>query len=80
MTDANRTRPTTLEEALAALDAAEAKLNARVVDDSGITRLTENVKRTEERFRMIIERSILLLKTAEAHAPDRRSPALAKRR
>jgi PAS domain S-box-containing protein len=53
MTDANRTRPTTLEEALAALDAAEAKLNARAVDDTGITRLTENVKRTEERFRML---------------------------
>jgi len=53
MTDANRTRPTTFEEALRALDDAEGKLRARSDDDSGIRRLTESVQRTEERFRIL---------------------------
>jgi len=49
-----RTRPKTLEEALRALDEAEAQLSARA-DDTGITRLTESVKRSEERFRLLAE-------------------------
>ncbi len=49
-----RPRPTTLEEALRALDEAEAKLRARD-SDTGIIRLTETVKRSEERFRMLAE-------------------------
>jgi PAS domain S-box-containing protein len=53
MTDANRTRPTTFEEALRALDDAEGKLRAREDDDTGIRRLTESVRQTEERFRML---------------------------
>ena len=55
MTETNRTRPKTYEEALCALDEAEAKLNARHVDETGITRLTESVRRSEERFRMLAE-------------------------
>ena len=35
---------------------------------------------TPQRFRMIMERSILLLRLAERHASDRESPALVKRR
>ena len=54
MNATERTRPTTLEEALRALDEAEAKLNARD-SDTGIIRLTETVKRSEERFRMLAE-------------------------
>src|SRR5262245_49957118 len=50
-----RTRPETLEEALRALDEAEAKLRAREGDDTGISRLTESFKRSEERFRMLAE-------------------------
>ena len=54
MNATERTRPTTLEEALRALDEAEARLRARA-DDTGIIRLTETVKRSEERFRMLAE-------------------------
>jgi PAS domain S-box-containing protein len=53
MTDANRTRPTTFEEALRALDDAEAKLRAH--DETGIRRLNENWRRTEERFRTLAQ-------------------------
>jgi PAS domain S-box-containing protein len=55
MTDTNRTRPETLEAALLALEEAEAKLRARAGDDTGITRLAESFKRSEERFRMLAE-------------------------
>jgi len=55
MSDANRTRPTTLGEALRALDEAEAKLSARDADQSGIRRLTESVLRSEERFRTLAQ-------------------------
>ena len=48
-------RPTTLEEALRALDAAEAKLRSRENDETGIRRLTESVLRSEERFRALAE-------------------------
>jgi PAS domain S-box-containing protein len=55
MTEANSTRPKTLEEALRALDEAQAKLRAYETDDTGITRLTESVRESEERFRMLAE-------------------------
>ena len=53
MNATKRTRPETLEDALRALDEAEAKLAAR--DDTGIMRLTERFRRSEERFRMLAE-------------------------
>lgn len=49
------TRPTTLEEALRALDEAEEKLRSRENDETGIRRLTESVLRSEERFRTLAE-------------------------
>ena len=55
MTAANPTRPTTLEEALRALDEAETKLRSRENDETGIRRLTESVLRSEERFRMLAQ-------------------------
>jgi PAS domain S-box-containing protein len=55
MTDANRTRPKTLEEALRALDEAEAKLRARDLDETGIRQLRESARRSEESFRMLAE-------------------------
>jgi PAS domain S-box-containing protein len=55
MTAAHPTRPKTLEEALLALEAAEAKLRACEGDDTGIARLTESVRKSEERFRMLAE-------------------------
>jgi PAS domain S-box-containing protein len=55
MTDTHRKRPETLEAALHALDEAEEKLRAYQVDESGVRRLSENVKRSEERFRMLAE-------------------------
>lgn len=55
MTAANPTRPTTLDEALRALDEAETKLRTREHDETGIRRLTENVLRSEERFRMLAQ-------------------------
>lgn len=55
MNATERTRPQTLEEALRALDEAEAKLRAYQTEDTGIRRLTETVKRSEERFRMLAE-------------------------
>jgi PAS domain S-box-containing protein len=55
MTDANSTRPQTLEAALRALDAAEAKLRSYQTDDTGMLRLSESVQRSEERFRMLAE-------------------------
>jgi PAS domain S-box-containing protein len=54
MSASKRTRPATLEDALRALDEAEAQLHARA-DDTGINRLTESVKRSEERFRLLAE-------------------------
>ena len=55
MTAANPTRPTTLDEALRALDEAETKLRSRENDETGIRRLTESVLRSEERFRMLAQ-------------------------
>jgi PAS domain S-box-containing protein len=55
MTDANRTRPKTLEEALRALDEAEAKLRAHDLDETGIRQLRESARRSEESFRMLAE-------------------------
>jgi PAS domain S-box-containing protein len=55
MSEAKRTRPQTLEAALAALDEAEAKLSRYQTDDTGIKRLNESVLRNEERFRMLAE-------------------------
>jgi PAS domain S-box-containing protein len=55
MTEANGTRPNTLEEALRALDEAQAKLRAYETDDTGITRLTASMRESEERFRMLAE-------------------------
>jgi PAS domain S-box-containing protein len=55
MTDTNRKRPETLEAALRALEEAEGKLRAYQTDETGIRRLGENVKRSEERFRMLAE-------------------------
>jgi PAS domain S-box-containing protein len=55
MTELNSTRPTTLESALRALDDAEARLRAEKADDSGIRRLSANMKRSEERFRLLAE-------------------------
>jgi PAS domain S-box-containing protein len=54
MNPTKRTRPATFEEALRALDEADAKLDAWSAD-TGITRLAESVKRTEERFRLLAE-------------------------
>src|SRR5262245_2230143 len=51
MTEPARPRPTTLEEALRALDEAEAKL--REGNETGIRRLNESVQRSEQRFRML---------------------------
>jgi len=53
MTDLNGTRPTTLEEALRALEAAEAKLRANEDHAAGFKRLSASVQQTEERFRML---------------------------
>ena len=55
MTAANPVRPTTLDEALRALDEAETKLRSRENDETGIRRLTESVLRSEERFRMLAQ-------------------------
>ena len=55
MTHANRTRPTTLEAALRALDEAEAKLSAKELEDTGIRRVRESARNSEERFRMLAE-------------------------
>jgi PAS domain S-box-containing protein len=55
MTNANSTRPQTLEAALRALDEAEAKLRSYQTDDTGMRRLSESVQRSEERFRMLAE-------------------------
>lgn len=55
MTEWNNTRPKTLEAALRALDNAEAKLRAYEADDTGIRRLSANMKRSEEHFRLLAE-------------------------
>jgi PAS domain S-box-containing protein len=55
MTEPNRIRPTTLEAALRALDEAEAKLRERELSDTGIRRLSESARSSEERFRMLAE-------------------------
>jgi PAS domain S-box-containing protein len=55
MTDANPTRPQTLEAALRALDEAEAKLRTYQTDDTGMRRLSESAQSSEERFRMLAE-------------------------
>jgi PAS domain S-box-containing protein len=54
MTNPSSPRPTTLEEALRALDEAEAKL-ARQNDETGIRRLTETVLRSQQRFRALAQ-------------------------
>jgi PAS domain S-box-containing protein len=54
MTGRGRKRPETLEEALRALDEAEAKLRA-YESDTAVLRLTDSAKRSEERFRMLAE-------------------------
>jgi PAS domain S-box-containing protein len=54
MSATQRTRPKTLEEALRALDEVEAELHARHAE-TGVTRLAESVKRSEERFRLLAE-------------------------
>src|SRR5262245_10072299 len=56
MNDTQRKRPETLEEALRALDEAQANLLVcQTKEDTGITRLAESVKTSEERFRMLAE-------------------------
>jgi PAS domain S-box-containing protein len=55
MTTTESKRPETLEDALAALDEAEARIQALEGDDTGITRLTRSAQRSEERFRMLAE-------------------------
>ncbi|HUL83399.1 MAG TPA: ATP-binding protein [Gammaproteobacteria bacterium] len=51
-----RKRPETLEEALRALDEAEARLqSATKFDETGILRLTNSVRDSEHRFRMLAE-------------------------
>jgi len=55
MTETNRTRPETLEAALRALEEAEEKLRAYQTDETGVRRLTESVRRSEERFRALAE-------------------------
>ena len=50
---ASNSRPTTLEAALRALDAAEAKLCSISSDDTSIRRLNASMKRTDQRFRML---------------------------
>jgi PAS domain S-box-containing protein len=54
MRDTQRPRPTTLEAALEALDAAEARLHA-YEDDTGIRRLNAQAQSSEQRFRMLAE-------------------------
>ena len=54
MNTTQRTRPETLEQALRALDEAEAKLRAYDTD-TAVMRLADSVKRSEERFRMLAE-------------------------
>jgi PAS domain S-box-containing protein len=46
-------RPTTLDEALRALEDAEAKLCSLGTDDTSIKRMNASIKRTDERFRML---------------------------
>lgn len=54
MSSTERRRPKTLDEALRALDEAEARLHSHETD-TGIVRLTDSVKKSEERFRMLAE-------------------------
>jgi PAS domain S-box-containing protein len=54
MSSTERRRPATLDEALRALDEAEARLRSHETD-TGIVRLTDSVKKSEERFRMLAE-------------------------
>ena len=53
MTD--RPRPTTLEEALRALDEAEAKLQAHQNAETGIRRLNQSAMRSAQQFRMLAQ-------------------------
>jgi len=55
MSDTNGSRPETLEAALRALDEAETRLRAYESDETGLTRLNANVKRSEDRFRLLAE-------------------------
>jgi PAS domain S-box-containing protein len=55
MTVQNSTRPDTLEAALRALDEAEARLRANPVDDASFRRLSADMQRNEERFRLLLE-------------------------
>ncbi len=50
---ASISRPTTIEEALRALDDAEAKLCSLGADDTSIRRMNASMKRTDERFRLL---------------------------
>jgi PAS domain S-box-containing protein len=55
MTGAAKNRPQTLEEALQALDEAEAKLRAQDSQATDVRRLTEQLRTSEERFRTLAE-------------------------
>ena len=55
MIEAKHVRPETLEEALLALEDAEARLRAYQSDDTGIKRLSADIRRSEERFRLLAE-------------------------
>jgi PAS domain S-box-containing protein len=55
MSDVNRVRPKTFDEALHALEEVEAKLSAREADEVGIRRLAESVHKSDELFRMLAE-------------------------
>jgi PAS domain S-box-containing protein len=48
-------RPKTLEAALRALEDVEEKLRARESEDTGILRLNANMKRSDERFRILAQ-------------------------
>ena len=55
MTEPSNPRPKTLEAALRALDDAQTRLRAYEADDTGIRRLSLDMKRSEERFRLLAE-------------------------
>ena len=55
MTESNSARPDTLEAALRALDEAQARLRSMEADDTSIRRLSTDVQRSEERFRILAE-------------------------
>jgi len=55
MTVSTKARPKTLEEALHALEQAEARLSGCETGDTGIRRLNADMRRSEERFRLLAE-------------------------